>query len=90
MSVPYVREIFTKSLNPSLASHAPKVSITRVTAGRWDIDEDIFIGSMITNLRIIPSKHKSDIRKWVLLIRNAPSIYEYIINGAIIVDVISI
>lgn len=62
-SVPTVRDTLTKSLRPSLASHTAIVNMTNVTEGRWILLLYMFMGIIITNLKIIPSRHSSDIRK---------------------------
>lgn len=64
ISDPYDRDIFTSNLSPSLASHAPNVSIMILIVGRViDVWHKI-MGINNTVGSIIPSKHKRDIRKW--------------------------
>ena len=64
MSEPYVRDIFTRSLRPNLASHAPNVNIMILIVGNISDEDDISIGTNNTVLSIIPSKHNRLIRKW--------------------------
>lgn len=83
MSVPLWRDILTIILSPKLASQAPMVRIAKVRDG---MDEWTFTklrGRRTTILKIIPSRHKSDIRKWEWFTRNAEIMYIYIIRGVI-------
>jgi hypothetical protein len=57
-------------LNPSLASQAPNVSRIKAVAGVVIEATCIVDGMNRTSLSIIPSKHRSDIRRWELLNRN--------------------
>ena len=63
ISDPYERDIFTRSLRPSLASQAPNVSITILMVGSIREMEYVSNGINRTVLNIIPSKHSSLIRK---------------------------
>lgn len=65
MSVPYIRDIFTINLSPSLASQAPKVNIINAKTGEASIfAEDRVLGIISTKERSIPSKQNRDISKW--------------------------
>lgn len=71
ISEPYVRDIFTRSLSPSLASQAPNVSIIILTVGK-NIDlVHISIGINRTVLNMIPSKDSNLIRKFERCISRA-------------------
>ena len=52
------------SLNPNLASHAPKVSIMMLIDGMAIVSLYIIMGISSTIFNIIPSKHSKDIKKW--------------------------
>lgn len=71
MSEPYERDIYTKILNPKLASHAPNVNKIMLMVGRGSCIIYIIDGINRTRLNIIPSKHSSDIKKWVRWDRKA-------------------
>lgn len=71
ISDPYDRDIFTSNLSPSLASHAPNVSIIILIEGSISEAEYIRIGTNRTVLSIIPSRHSSLIKKWDRCIRRA-------------------
>lgn len=63
MSDPYERDMYTRILKPSLASHAPNDSKIILIVGRliWVIY--INEGMNSTRLSIIPSKHNKDINR---------------------------
>lgn len=66
ISVPYERDIFTKILRPTLASHAPRVNIIKAKMRMLFIPE-IYKNDGIkrTRVNIMPSKHNRAISKWV-------------------------
>lgn len=68
MSVPYDRDINTISLNPKLASHAPKVRRSTLVEVFAALTKDIINGTNNTRVRVIPSNDKRDIKKWDWLI----------------------
>jgi hypothetical protein len=70
MSDPYIRDIFTISLSPRLASQAPRVNKIRAKVGAFSIiDECNMVGIISTRDNNIPSKQNRDIRRcvrWVI------------------------
>ncbi len=64
MSDPYERDIFTISLNPRLASHAPKVNRIILIYGIGILFINSIAGIKITILNIMPSSLRRDISKW--------------------------
>lgn len=65
MSFPYDRDIDTISPSPSLASHAPNVNKITLIAVFGACDVISVNGTNNTSLKVIPSKERSVIRKWV-------------------------
>jgi hypothetical protein len=63
MSDPWVRDINTISLNPNLASHAPKVSIIILIVGINMLFRCNEVGISKTSLNIIASRHSKDISR---------------------------
>lgn len=66
MSDPYIRDMFTIRLSPSLASHAPRVNKIKAKVGALIIVDDwSIVGIINTRDNNIPSKQNKDINKWV-------------------------
>lgn len=68
MSFPYVRDIATIRLSPSLASHAPNVRIMIVIVGLGEVAFIITKGTKNIRLRVTPSKDSRVIKKCVWFI----------------------
>lgn len=63
LSEPYWRDIFTSKPRPRLASQAPNVSRSKLIVGILNLLIRLDEGINITKVNIIPSKHRSSIRK---------------------------
>jgi len=63
ISDPYERDMYTRILSPSLASHAPNVSRIMLIEGNAILVIYISEGINRTRLNIIPSRHSKDISK---------------------------
>ena len=84
MSDPCERAIFTINLRPRLASQAPNVNMIILMEGIGTERLYITIGMRRTMFNIIPSRHRSDMRKWDCCISRARIARKTAIRGRIV------